>query len=182
MLLLPSSRSCRRHATGRMLLALIVALVIAGCDSSGYDESGRERPALRSFVVDFRLEEATFEGPFATVTYDAPEITSRVARSGLVAAYVREEDTWTALPYTYGVESEDVPAVDFTATFGYAYERGFVEVFYELSVDDAEVWDAVPKERRVKVVIFSQEVVRRYQQRVDFRDYEAVRQRFTLND
>lgn len=178
-----------RHFAGFALLAL--AVLFAGCDTDDYDEP---RDTVRSFVVDFDLADADFEGRFASIAYEAPEITPDVARRGLVAAYVRRENafgeiTWTALPYTYGVEFTEDPdspeeaAVDYTATLGYAYETDLLEVFYELSAYDDFVWDRLEEEgrREIKVVVLSQEAARR-SQGLDFGDYEAVQQRFGLNE
>ena len=159
------------------LVALVAALT--GCDSNEYDDP-RDRPAMRSFEVTFDLDEASFEGPIASIAYDAPEITREVVRNGMVMAYVREADTWTALPYTYGVEAPDRPAVDYTVTLGHAHDVHFFEVFYELSVNDEQVWSEIPQERRIKVVAFSGAAVQR-NQHLNFRDYEAVKQHFELN-
>ena len=167
-----------RSASFLLLAALTVALT--SCDSDDYREEPRDRPVVQSFFVNFDLDDANFEGPFASISEDAPEITPDVVENGLVMAYFREADTWTALPYTYGVESPDRPAVDYTVTLGYAFEANFFEVFYELSVDDEQVWSEIPAQRRIKVVVFSGEAVRRNQS-LDFKDYGAVQQHFQLD-
>ena len=175
-----------RSASFLLLAALTVALT--GCDSDDYREEPRDRTAVQQFTVDFVLGEASFEGPFASTSYDAPEITPEVVDDGLVMAYVREADTWTALPYTYGVEfpedqnTGDEAAVDYTVTLGFSYEVGFFEVFYELSDYDDYVWDQLEElgPRLVKVVVFSEETVQRNQS-LDFKDYGAVQQHFHLD-
>jgi hypothetical protein len=97
-----------------------------------------------SFTVDFFMEDAQFNGPIASVQYDAPEISPRVVEEGAVMAYFREQETWTALPYTYGVESADLPAVDRTVTLGLALIKSGVEL---------HATHALQKSRRDLVVV-----------------------------
>jgi hypothetical protein len=78
------------------------------------------------------------------------------------------------MPYTYGVESPEVPAVDYTVTFGYAYEQGFVELFYEVS-NEAAFPSLVDREVKVVVLYGSPAAFN-----VDWSDYSAVAQRFDL--
>ena len=140
--------------SARYLLLAVVALFVAGCDQGPVGPQGPPGPpgdpAVYSFTVDFFLDEAQFNGPIASIQYDAPEISPRVVDEGAVMAYFREQGTWTALPYTYGVESENVAAVDRTVTLGFAYEVDFFEVFYEAS--RPEVLNLLP-DQEVKVVI-----------------------------
>ena len=42
--------------------------------------------------------------------------TDRVAEVGLVMCYFFEQGTWTAMPYTYGVDNTTAQAVDYTIT------------------------------------------------------------------
>lgn len=124
------------------------------------------------------MDEAAVDGPVASVQYDAPEITPQVVETGAVMAYFREQDTWTALPYTYGVESPELPAVDYTVTLGYAYEEGFLEVFYETSTE--AVIDQLP-DQTIKVVVI-EDLAAAQSAGVDLSDYGAVKAHFGLND
>jgi hypothetical protein len=108
--------------------------------------------------------------------YDAPEVTRGVVEQGMVTAYYREQGTWTAMPYTYGVESPDLAAVDYTVTFAYAYEEGFVELFYEVS-NEAAFPSLVDREVKFVVLYGSPATFS-----VDWSDYSEVAQRFNLEE
>jgi hypothetical protein len=131
-----------------------------------------------SFTVDFFMEDAQFNGPIASVQYDAPEISPRVVEEGAVMAYFREQETWTALPYTYGVESADLPAVDRTVTLGFAFEVDFLEVFYEAS--RPEVLDLLP-DQLIKVVIIDSFASARAAG-VDLANYAEVKAHYRLDN
>lgn len=158
----------------------LFALLIAGCEGPVGPEGPPGPPGVgvQSFTVDFLMEDAAIEGPVASVQYDAPEITPRVVTEGAVMAYFREQGTWTALPYTYGVESPDLPAVDYTVTLGYAYEEGFVEVFYETSTE--AVIDQLP-DQTIRVVVIESLAATR-SANVDLSNYSAVKAHFGLDD
>lgn len=164
-------------------LLLLLLLTMVGCDDSP-TEPIRDGTDVYAFEVDFRVEDAEFVDSFALVQFDAPEITPSVNAEGAVLAYARIADTWTALPYTYGVESEDMPAVDYTVTLGFAYEERLLEVFYDLSFGDPEMvrdfaLENLP-DRRIKVVVIEDFVAAR--STVDVTSYEAVRQHFGLEE
>lgn len=162
------------------VFAALVLVVLGGCDQGPVGPPGPPGPpgdpAVFSFTVDFLLEDATINGSVASVQYDAPEITPSVVQDGVVMAYFREQGTWTALPYTYGVESPDLPAVDNTVTLGYAYETDFLEVFYEASRPG--VLNDLP-DQLIKVVVIESYAGARAAN-VDLSDYEAVRSYYNL--
>lgn len=168
----------RPRLPGRLFL-LLVAVLATGCDDD--DPVGPEPPRdnVISFEVDFdpASGDAILDQTVATIDYDAPEITPAVVEGGFVTAYMFEQDTWTALPFTYGVESPDVPAVDYTVTLGYAYNAGLLQVFYETSLADEELLASLPS-RRIRVVVFRDAALR--SSSVDLSDYEAVREHFGL--
>ncbi len=127
--------------------------------------------------------------------YDAPEITNDVVTAGLVMAYYFEETsgTWTAMPYTYGEASPNIEAVDYTLTFGYAFNTGFLQVFYEASESFALDFAV---SRDVRVAIFASgfltadlsksnapviEKLEAAYPEVDFRNYQEVAKRFDLD-
>jgi hypothetical protein len=134
-----------------------------------------------SFPVDFFIDEAQLNGPIASVQYDAPEITPRVVREGAVMAYFREQGTWTAMPYTYGIESQDVLAVDRTVTLGFAYEADFLEVFYETSVPDVRDILGFLPDQEVKIVIIDSFAGAR-SAGVNLNDYASVKSYYGLDD
>jgi hypothetical protein len=152
-------------------VVLLIGVAGAGCDTT---VQRAPESSVRSFEVDFRMADAVQNGPVASVQFDAPEITPAVARRGAVMAYMREQGTWTALPYTYGVESPDLPAVDYTVTMGYAYDTDLFEAFYEVS--DPQFLEGLP-DRRIKVVVLED---RASTYDIDPRNYEAMAQRFGL--
>ena len=171
-----------RSAVGAVVVLLALATA-PGCDSQTGPPGPPGPPgpsgppgdaAVESFTVDFFVDDAAQNGTVFSQAYDAPEITAGVVQQGMVTAYFREQGTWTAMPYTYGVESPEVPAVDYTVTFGYAYEQGFVELFYEVS-NEAAFPSLVDREVKVVVLYGSPAAFN-----VDWSDYSAVAQRFDL--
>lgn len=158
----------------------VLAFLIIGCEGPIGPEGPPGPPGVgvQSFTVDFLMEDAVIDGPVASIQYDAPEITPRVVAEGAVMAYFREQGTWTALPYTYGVESPDLPAVDYTVTLGYAFEEGFLEVFYETSTE--AVIDQLP-DQTIRVVVIESLAATR-SANVDLSDYGAVKAHFGLDD
>jgi hypothetical protein len=135
-----------------------------------------------SFTFTLLPERLHYNGPVASVGYQVQEITARVVEGGAVLVYFYEQGTWTALPYTFAYESAELPAVDFTVTLGYAFEVGFLEVFYEASTEavDLRRLALVQTPRRLKVVIIEGFPLAKMP--VDVRSYEAVRTYFGLPD
>jgi hypothetical protein len=165
-----------------LVLVLAAPLWLLGCEINTVEAPPpADTPLAVSFTTSFRMADATISGPLASVILDAPEITPRVVANGMVMAYVREAGTWTALPFTYGVESPDLPAVDYTVSLGYAFEVGLVEVFYDVSTPVA--LDLVP-DRTVKVVVVQGDALTYSATRggVDWSNYAAVRERFGLSE
>lgn len=127
----------------------------------------------------FSMQDATINGTVASVQYDVPGITASVVDEGAVLLFFREQGTWTAMPYTYGVESTTVEAVDYTVALGYGYDDAFLEVFYETSIDDPSVLNSQP-DRDIKAVIIDGFPLGKGN--VDWTNYEAVKAYFNLED
>lgn len=160
-----------------LLTTLVALIVLAGCEVNTVEPTPPpQEPLARSFTASFNMADAIVDGTIATVVFDAPEVTARVVQTGMVMVYVREAGTWTALPYTYGVESPDLPAVDYTVSLGYAFETGLVEVFYDVS--NPVALDLVPN-RTVKVVVIRGDAVT-YD--VNWTDFDDVQSHFGLSD
>ena len=101
-----------------------------GCDEGPVGPPGPAGNAnVISFNFNFSFDEAVFNGAVASEQYNLPEITPSVVDGGAVLVYFRDQSTWTALPFTVGVESSDFAAVDYTFTLGFGYDDGFLEVF-----------------------------------------------------
>jgi len=142
-------------------IVLAFALVYSACEGpvGPPGPPGRDGlpgdPAVSSFDVFFDVGTATesTDGLVLFTEYDAPEINRGVVENGIVMAYYFEEtsETWTAMPYAYGEESQNVEAVDYTLTFGYAFNTGFLQVFYEASAPFALDF-AVSRDVRVVVL------------------------------
>lgn len=159
-------------------LLLAGMLVLSACDITNvYSDT-----EVASVPLTFRFQNASYNGPVASVQFDMPEISQPVVDHGAVMVYYRDQGTWTALPYSYGVESDELPAVDYTVSMGYAFERRLLEVFVEVST--AEVWDEVldrlPSRYDMRAVIIRD---RAYGKNApDLTNYEAVRDYYGLSD
>ena len=164
----------------RLITILLLSFAWVGCV---FEESvGPEGPPgnanVFSLNFDFVLADAVFNGTVASVQFDIPDITPLVVDEGAVIMYFRDQGTWTAMPYTYGVESEDVPAVDYTVSLGFGFDVGFLEVFYETSIDALDVPDLV--DREMKAVIIDSFAFGK--QDVDLSDWNAVQEFYGLKD
>lgn len=123
------------------------------------------------------MDDASINGPVASVQFDVPGLDADVVDDGAVLAYFREQDTWTAMPYTFGDESTEFPAVDYTLTLGYAYDIEFLEVFYEASSGEAVDLASLP-DRTIKAVFIAGLPLSKVG--VDLSDYDAVAAYFGL--
>ncbi|MDX1546056.1 MAG: hypothetical protein R3247_03660 [Rhodothermales bacterium] len=165
----------------------VLALLATGCDEGPVGPPGPPGNAnVFSLSFTFDYNGALFNGAVASEQYDVPAITPSVVDEGAVLVYYRFADTWTALPYTLSVEAaDDPPRVDYTATFGYAYDDQFIEVFVESSSDDEVVLDEIGATElfgspiAMKAVIIDGFAFGKNSP-VDLTDYEAVRAYFGL--
>lgn len=148
--------------------------LFSGCIIDADDDEGTIMYPVE-FV--FSMRDAAINGDVASVQFSVGNVTPNVVDNGVVLAYFREQGTWTAMPYTFGIESPDIVAVDYTITMGYAYDDGLVEVFYEASTPEAPL--AEQPDRRIKVVILDDLAFAR-QANIDLNDYEAVKAHFNL--
>lgn len=166
----------KRYSLSSILFLFCIAPLASGCIIDADSDSGTE---LRTAEFIFSVEEATFNDDVASAQYSIPDITPVVVDQGAVLGFFREQGTWTAMPYTFGVESPDLPAVDYTITMGYGYDDGIVEVFYEASTVEAPI-DLQP-DRRIKIVILDDLAFSR-QANIDLTDYESLKKHFNLSD
>lgn len=127
---------------------------------------------------DFLMADAVVNGAVASVQFDAPDITANVVDEGAVLMFFRDQGTWTAMPYTFGVESLDLPAVDYTISLGFGYEFGFLEVFYEASTDAVDLF-GLP-DREMKAVIIDGFFFGKKE--LDLTNWEEVKAAFNLKD
>lgn len=159
-------------------LALILSLALTGCTI----ESNRRGADVLSVNLRFSFNDASYVGAVASASYSMPEISRSVVEHGAVLLYFREQGTWTALPYSFGVESPDLAAVDYTVSLGFGYEHRTIEFFAELST--SEVWDEVldrlPSGYDLKAVIINDRSFNK--NGPDPRNYEAVRDYYGLVD
>ncbi len=169
-----------RSATSVALLGL--AMLTSACEGPVGPPGPPGNANVISFSFMLNPEALQYNGPVASVGYDMPEITPGVVEGGAVLLYFYEQGTWTALPYTFAYESPDLPAVDFTVTLGYAFEVGFLEVFYEASTAEVDLRELalVQTPRQLKVVIIDGMAAAKAP--VNLRDYNAVKAYFGLED
>lgn len=158
--------------------AIVAALfVFSACDGDDGPTGPGEYASVHAITFDFDMDDASINGPVASVQYDVPSITPSVVDDGAVLVYFREQGTWTAMPYTFAEESPDLPAVDYTITLGYGYDDEFLEVFYEASTTEVDL-SAQPM-REVKAVIIDDFAAGKVG--VDLTDYEAVAEYYGLD-
>ena len=171
------------------ILMGFVLLLASGCDEGPVGPPGPPGNAnVFSLNFQFDYNGADLNGTVVSAQYDVPDITPSVVDNGAVLVYYRFADTWTALPYTLSVEAlDDPPRVDYTATFGYAYDDQFIEVFVEASSDDPVVIDEIGNTElfgapiQMKAVIIDGFAFGKNSE-IDLRDYEAVKAYFNLKD
>jgi hypothetical protein len=162
----------------------ILLPLLTGCVIDANPEPGPMGPPgnanVTSVNTTFSMRDAVQNGTVASVAFTVPAITQSVVDFGMVMVYFREQGTWTAMPYTFGVDRPSIGAVDYTITLGYAYERQYVEVFYEAS--NAGVALGQQPDREVKMVIIDGYATSYGKTSIDWSDYEAVARRFGLSD
>lgn len=173
------------------ILMGFVLLLISGCDEGPVGPQGPPGNAnvfSLNFQFDYNGSSAVQNGTVVSEQYDVPDITPSVVDDGAVLVYYRFAGTWTALPYTLSVEApDDPPRVDYTATFGYAYDDQFIEVFVEASSDDPVVIQEISETElfgapiEMKAVIIDGFFFGKNSD-LDLRDYEAVKAYFNLKD
>lgn len=171
-----------RNHLAHVSALLVAALLPVACEGPTGPPGPPGNANVISFSFTLKPETLRYNGPVASVGYDIPEITPSVVAGGAVLLYFYEQGTWTALPYTFAYESPDLPAVDFTVTLGYAFEVGFLEVFYEASTDAVDLRELalVQTPRRLKVVIIDGFAAAKAP--IDLSNYEAVKAYFGLTD
>lgn len=183
-----------RQTITSTLLAFFLVLA-TGCDSNGpVGPPGPQGPPGRdgnanvfSVNFDFSLDDADFTPFVASIRYDVPGITGSVVDDGAVLVFFRDAvDTWTALPFTFGFEApDDPPRVDYTATFGYAYEFERLDILLEASSSDDVVWDLIFEDFggvfEMKAVVIDGFPAAKMMD-VDLRDYQAVKEYFGLEE
>lgn len=168
-----------------IIAVFVFAVGLTACDDGPVGPTGPEGLPGRDgnanvFTVNFTysMADATINGNVASVQYDVPGITPSVVDEGAVILYFREQGTWTAMPYTFGVESPNLEAVDYTITLGFGYDDQFIEVFYEASTDAIPLEDQ--PDRDIKAVIIDGFPAGKTG--VDLTDYEAVKAFYGLPD
>ncbi len=154
---------------------LVLLLIVPGCIIEENDPT----VDVRTVEFLFSIDDAIINGDVASVQFTVPAITPDVVDFGGLLVYFREQGTWTAMPFTFGVESPELPAVDYTITLGYGYDDGFIEVFYEASTEEAPLF-AQP-DRLIKVVILDDLAFRRVVS-MDSNSYERIKAEFQLEE
>ena len=177
-----------RHALASRTLALrlLAAAPLAGlavgltaCDTNTH--TAADVDVFSRDLGTVALQSAPADGKFRIVEFDVPAITDGVVNAGMVMAYFYEPDsgTWTAMPYTYGVDNSTAQATDFIVTLGFAFKRRTFQVFYESSINAADVPAERRPNRRIKLVVVGPDLAAS-KQGLDWSDYAAVRAAFNL--
>lgn len=156
-------------------LLCLCPFLLTGC----IVEADDEHTEVRSVEFVFSMADAVINGDVASVQFAVPAINPAVVDNGAVIAYFREQGTWTAMPFTFAVESPDLPAVDYTITMGFGYDDGFVEVFYEGSSEAAGLENQ--PDRLIRAVIID-DLSFPGIANVDLNNYESVKSALQLED
>jgi len=175
-----------KKATRRLplsVLALALLFAASGCTiNDAVGPRGPEGPPgnanVFSLNFNFFMADAVINGTVASVQYDVPALTQSVVDDGAVLLFFRDQGTWTAMPYTFGVESPDLPAVDYTVALGFGYEVGFLEVFYESSINPVDQLNL--PDRQMKAVVIDGFPYGKTS--VDLTDWETVKALYKLDD
>lgn len=171
-----------------MAVAALVG-IFAGCDGGVVGPRGPQGPAGRDGVVDvfsvnfvFSIDDAIINDNVASAQFSVPDLTASVVDEGAVLLFFREQGTWTAMPFTYGIESADpdLDAVDYTVALNFGYEIGFIEPFYEASINLDFVPDDVLPDREMKAVIIDGFIAGKSS--VDHTNWESVKAAYGLAD
>ena len=165
-------------------ILLLAFVFVVGCDESVVAPAGLGGIAnVRALNVVFSLENATFNETVASEKFEVPAVTPSVVDRGAVLVYFRDQGTWTALPFTIGIESSEMPVVDYTFTIGYGYDDSLVEIFVEASTADSLVWEDIvsilPQSYVMKIVVIDGFAADEHQD-LDLSDYQAVEEYFSL--
>lgn len=124
------------------------------------------------------MDDASFNGSVASVQFDVPDLNASVVDDGAILVFFRDQGTWTAMPYTFGVESQDLPAVDYTISMGFGYDIGFLEIFYEASTTAVDL--AGLPDRDIKLVVIDGYAYGKTN--VDLTDWNTVRALYGLSN
>ncbi len=157
------------------VILFAVALVGTSCDSN----PGRVDAAIFTDTFTFDPSRAEVNGMVISQQFDAPAITPDVADYGAVLVYFWSQETWTAMPYTYLAVPADSTKPDVAVTLGFAYDTGFLEVFYELSAPPSAV-KTLPGATRMKMVVISEMPAGK--NAPDLSSYEQVARYYGLQD
>ena len=172
-----------RHSRYLPIALVALAFTMASCDGSDDDIETDIFTTTATFSLN--ADDVAFTDFVASIRYGIPQITANVVENGAVLVFIEDlEGTWTALPYSYGIEAVDQPVVDYTVSIGYAYDRQILDVFVEASSSDEVVWNEILSDqllaatRLIRIVIFNTYI--QGKNSVDLTDYEALRRHYNL--
>ena len=173
----------------QFIAPVFIVLLLTGCETTIVDEGprGPQGPAgnanVFSLNFNFSMNDAIINGNVASAQFDVPSITTSVVDDGAVLLFFRDQGTWTAMPFTIGVESTETPAVDYTINLAYGYDDEFIEVFYETSVVDVDFAKTLlldQPDRQIKAVVIDGYPFGK--SAIDLSDYGQVKELFNLED
>ena len=133
---------------------------------------------IYSTQFDFTPSSATLNGSVLSQQFNVPAIDASVVDAGAVLLYYREQNSWTAMPYTYAVDDPAQKAVSYTISLGFAFEDRFLEVFYEASTDAVNLRQQPA--RRIKLVVLGPDLAGK--RGIDYSNYAEVKAAFGLKD
>jgi hypothetical protein len=184
-----ASSGFRVTALGAALLVLVP--FYSGCDTSPGPVFADTGVRSTTFTVHGNQWSLYSNETVATHHRQTNQITQDVVSGGVVLLYAGGElifsgpgveDTWTALPYTQGIENvglDGVPYVDYTVTYTYSF--GANNLYIDIvSSGEWTVDDHVPSRSEFRLVTIPPGAANMVA--VDYSDYEAVKRAFGLQD
>ncbi|MDX1439006.1 MAG: hypothetical protein R3284_03795 [Rubricoccaceae bacterium] len=176
------------HLRHFLATAAIVGLIgfSAGCDAYQDVVVIGNDIIVRNFSFSGSNIDVNQDGSIGSYHREVDELTSDIVDDGAVLLYADGElildggaGTWTALPFTQGVDIDDDLIVDWTLTFTYSYD---IQDLYVDIIASATgfTFDDFPRTDFKLVLIPGNLYVGSGKAGIDYSNYEAVRQAYGI--
>ncbi|HLT48505.1 MAG TPA: hypothetical protein VK002_14820 [Rubricoccaceae bacterium] len=175
-----------RTPASLLLLLPLLLPVVSGCDQHEDIVVIGNDIIVRTFSVsgdDLTISNDNLVGSYHR---EVPEMTADVVDDGAVLLYADGSlllsgggGTWTALPFSIGVDEDGDLFVDYTVSFTYSYDLQdlYIDV---VASDTIYPFEDLPRTEYKLVLIPGDLFVSSAKSGLDYSDYEAVRQAYGL--